>query len=88
MKGIIDGRFVIKPNSYIINLRDVDFITFKENENELGTYWIKFHMGGKEARYVCESVEDLQKLLQLWTTQLGMSPDKTDDITKKILAVE
>ncbi len=71
MKGIIEGRFLIKHNSYIIDLKSVDFITYKENENEIGTYWIKLHIGGKEARYVCYDLESMRKLINLWTIQQG-----------------
>ena len=71
MKGIIEGRFLIKHNSYIIDLKSVDFITYKENENEIGTYWIKLHIGGKEARYVCYDLESMRQLIDLWTIQQG-----------------
>ena len=33
-KGIIEERFLLKNESYIIDLNSVDFITWKENENK------------------------------------------------------
>lgn len=66
MKNLIGNRFVVKSNSFIVDLRDVDFITYKENENEAGTYWIKFHIGTKEARFICHSTGNLRDLIQVW----------------------
>lgn len=57
----------MKRNAYIVDLKYVDFITYKENENEIGTYWVKFHIGAKEARYVCYDLESLRSIIQYWT---------------------
>ena len=57
-------RYLIKKNSYIIDLFSVDFITWKENENEEGTYWTKLHIGTKEVRYVCQDVFELFLIVQ------------------------
>ena len=43
----------------------------QENENEIGTYWVKLHMGAKEARYVSRDINDLQLLLTQWTNVRG-----------------
>lgn len=67
MKDLIGERFLVKKNSYIVDLANVDFITYKENENEFGTYWVKFHIGGKEARYVCYNLNALRSIIQYWT---------------------
>ena len=67
MKDLIGERFVVKKNSYIVDLANVDFITYKENENEVGTYWVKFHIGQKEARYVCYDLNSLRSIIQYWT---------------------
>ncbi len=58
---------MVKKNAYIVDLKDVDFITYKENENEIGTYWVKFHIGQKEARYVCYDLNSLRDVIQYWT---------------------
>jgi hypothetical protein len=59
-------RFLIKSNSYIIDLFTVDFITWKENEKEEGTYWTKLHIGQKEVRYVCKDEWELKRIIELW----------------------
>tara|TARA_R110002020_G_scaffold53057_2_gene148701 strand:- start:2779 stop:3033 length:255 start_codon:yes stop_codon:yes gene_type:complete len=71
MNDIKENRYLLKQNSYIIDLYNVDFITWKENENEIGTYWVKLHMGAKEARYVSRDINDLQLLLTQWTNVRG-----------------
>ena len=71
MNDIKEDRYLLKQNSYIIDLYNVDFITWKENENEIGTYWVKLHMGAKEARYVSRDINDLQLLLTQWTNVRG-----------------
>ena len=65
--NLIGERFLVKKNAYIVDLKDVDFITYKENENEIGTYWVKFHIGQKEARYVCYDLNSLRDIIQYWT---------------------
>lgn len=65
--NLIGDRFLVKKNAYIVDLKDVDFITYKENENEIGTYWVKFHIGQKEARYVCYDLNSLREIIQYWT---------------------
>jgi hypothetical protein len=65
--NLIGERFLVKKNAYIVDLKDVDFITYKENENEIGTYWVKFHIGQKEARYVCYNLDSLRDIIQYWT---------------------
>jgi len=72
MKDIKKNRYLLKKNSYIIDLYNVDFITWKENEKEEGTYWVKLHMGNKEARYVSRDIDDLQLLLIQWTNVRGL----------------
>lgn len=62
---MLKGNFVIKENTFIINLNKVDFITFKLNEENFGEYWIKFHIGGKEARYICD-IDELKDILEQW----------------------
>ena len=44
MLNIIDNRYMLKGNSYLVDLCNVDFITWKENEQDLGSYWVKFHI--------------------------------------------
>ena len=59
-------RFLVKDNSYIVDLFTVDFITFKENEKEYGTYWVKLHIGTKEVRYICKDASELNEVIEIW----------------------
>jgi len=70
MNGIIENRFLLKGGSYIIDLINVDFLTWKENSTEYGTYWLKMHIGSKEARYVCSKPE-LKVIIEEWTRVHG-----------------
>tara|TARA_X000001382_G_scaffold102936_2_gene77762 strand:- start:133 stop:384 length:252 start_codon:yes stop_codon:yes gene_type:complete len=64
-------KYLIKSNSYMIDLESVDFITWKENEKNAGTYWAKLHIGSKEARYICDDVNELKDLLEQWSLIKG-----------------
>lgn len=64
-------KYLIKSNSYMIDLESVDFITWKENEKNAGTYWAKLHIGSKEARYICNDVDELKELLERWSLVKG-----------------
>lgn len=59
-------RYLIKANSYIIDLSTVDFITWKENEKQANTYWTKLHIGTKEVRYVCKDAYELKRIIEIW----------------------
>ena len=67
MDDLKENRYLVKSNSYIIDLAQVDFITWKENEKREATYWAKLHIGSKEARYVCNNITELKELISVWT---------------------
>ena len=71
MDDLKENRYLVKSNSYIIDLAQVDFITWKENEQREATYWSKLHIGSKEARYVCNNITELKKLISVWTNLKG-----------------
>ena len=75
MDDIKNERFLIKETSYLVDLKDVDFITWSENERDLGKYLAKLHIGYKETRYMCQSAEDLKTLLQTWSEVKGQKLD-------------
>lgn len=75
MDDIKNERFLIKETSYLVDLKDVDFITWSENERDLGKYLAKLHIGSKETRYMCQSAEDLKTLLQTWSEVKGEKID-------------
>ena len=83
MNDLKENRYLMKKNSYLIDLDTVDFVTWKENDKEEGTYWTKLHIGTKECRYICESLEDLQQLLITWTDIKGSPLDiELEDIVE------
>ena len=71
MKDIIQNRFILNPNSYIIDLHNVDFITFKENKANEGTCWAKLHIGSKAVKYVCDDESILKTIIQCWAKLNG-----------------
>tara|TARA_R110000744_G_scaffold116326_3_gene217486 strand:- start:369 stop:623 length:255 start_codon:yes stop_codon:yes gene_type:complete len=71
MDDLKENRYLVKSNSYIIDLAQVDFITWKENEKREATYWAKLHIGSKEARYVCNNITELRELISVWTNHKG-----------------
>jgi hypothetical protein len=71
MEDIKGNRYLLKANSYLIDLQTVDFVTWKENDKDEGTYWTKLHIGTKECRYVCGSLTELNKLIRAWSAQKG-----------------
>tara|TARA_Y100001938_G_scaffold135072_1_gene196304 strand:- start:489 stop:740 length:252 start_codon:yes stop_codon:yes gene_type:complete len=79
MDDIKNERFLIKETSYLVDLKDVDFITWSENERDLGKYLAKLHIGSKETRYMCQSAEDLKTLLQTWSEVKGEKLDLNID---------
>ena len=71
MENIKENRYIIKSGSYIIDLDNVDFVTWKENGKDEGTYWVKLHIGTKEARYVCDGKAELKEIITAWCTLRG-----------------
>ena len=76
---IKNKRYLIKANSYIVDLYNVDFITWKENDKMESTFWAKLHIGSKEARYVCDSLDELKKLLLAWADIRGEKIEIKDE---------
>jgi len=70
MDRIIEDRYVVKDESYIADLGNVDFITWRQNSDD-GNFWLKMHIGEKEVRFVCKTMNDLNKILENWTKLKG-----------------
>lgn len=71
MEDLKENRYLVKQTSYIVDLKDVDFITWSANERDLGKFLAKLHIGTKETRYMCQSAEELKGLLQGWADAKG-----------------
>ena len=79
MNELKEEKYLIKTNSYMIDLAKVDFITWKENDKKENTYWAKFHIGTKEARYVCDGIEELRTILETWSKLNGKKVEIEDE---------
>jgi len=66
-KGVIEKRFLLKNESYIIDLNDVEFLTWNKNVEREDSYWVKLHIGGKETRYICETRSELCEIINAWS---------------------
>ncbi len=73
-KDLKDERFLLKGDAYIVDLANVDFLTWRKNEKENGTYWLKMHFQTKEARYICDKYE-LATIVMAWTKMHGKELD-------------
>ena len=58
-------NFVYEDGKWMVDLRDVDFITMKQNWDD-NTFHVKMHIGGKEVRLVFNEEEEVTKLLETW----------------------
>jgi len=79
MEELKNNRYLLKGNSYIIDLYNVDFITWKENDKVQATYWAKLHIGSKETRFICNSLSELKTLVQAWTNIRGKEANITEE---------
>ena len=62
LQGYIHGA------SFIVALRDVEFLTWRLNE-DTGDYWVKFHVpSGKEIRIKVDE-DDLKYIVSVWTSE-------------------
>lgn len=71
MITIKDG-FLIRDDAFIIGLSDVNFISWRQNEDNL-VFWIKLHLeaNGKEAKIRCDTREELDDVLYEWKKARG-----------------
>tara|TARA_R110000868_G_scaffold144758_5_gene364140 strand:+ start:11199 stop:11498 length:300 start_codon:yes stop_codon:yes gene_type:complete len=75
MNDIIENKFILKGESYIADLAKVDFLTWNENDKIKGTYFMKFHIGAKETRFVCSSKPELIGIIKAWCIANGKDID-------------
>jgi len=75
MNDIIENKFILKGESYIADLQKVDFLTWNENDKIAETYFVKFHIGTKETRFVCSSKKELLGIIKAWCQANGKNVD-------------
>jgi hypothetical protein len=67
---------MVKTEKYSVKLNEIEFITWKENDED-GTWWAKFHMpSGKELREVFASEKELEDFVQEWAESKGIKEIK------------
>ena len=71
MEDLKENRYLIKKTSYVVDLNNVDFITWNENERDVGKFLAKLHIGTKETRYMCQTALELKQLLEGWAEAKG-----------------
>ena len=65
-KGLIKNRFLLKNGSFIIDLDEVEFLTWNKNMKLEESYWVKLHVGSKDTRYICDTREELCDIINAW----------------------
>jgi dipeptidyl aminopeptidase/acylaminoacyl peptidase len=78
---ILDDRYILRQGSYVVDLATVDFLTWKKDDDKMkwdrdgqyfekkskGYFWVKMHIGTKEARFICKDKSELIRIIKLWT---------------------
>ena len=67
MNELIDERYVLKPGSYLADLSNVDFITWRQSDEGI---MLKLHIDQKEIRFVCNK-KLAEEILGIWTKFRG-----------------
>ena len=75
MNDVIENKFILKDESYIADLQKVDFLTWNENDKRKGEYFMKFHIGTKETRFICSSKNELLGIIKSWCAANGKDVD-------------
>jgi hypothetical protein len=73
---IIEEKYLIKKGNYIVDLQKVDFITWRNNEKSIGKYLLRLHIGSKEVGYMCQTIDEVKKVINSW----GMTNGKEIEI--------
>jgi len=63
-----EERFLIKRGGFVIDFKNVDFITYTQNEDSPEKWLMKFHIGDKETRYMSKSTQDTLEILENWAS--------------------
>lgn len=58
-------EYVSAQDKWIVDLRDVDFITMKQNWDD-NNFHIKMHIGTKEVRFILEQQQQVDQLIKQW----------------------
>jgi len=69
--AFISNGFVVKAGSWIINLRDVEFMTYRLNDKDETSYLVAFHIGDKETKIMVNDIQAVKELFKSWTNAKG-----------------
>tara|TARA_R100000005_G_C4989339_1_gene197045 strand:- start:945 stop:1391 length:447 start_codon:yes stop_codon:yes gene_type:complete len=61
---VING-FIYISNKWCIDLMNVDFISFKQDEDTYN-YFVKLHIGSKHVRMWLSELKDVNELIEIW----------------------
>tara|TARA_R100001086_G_C11836529_1_gene257995 strand:+ start:1330 stop:1626 length:297 start_codon:yes stop_codon:yes gene_type:complete len=70
--AFIAEEFVIKSGSWIIDLKDVQFMTYRLNEKDETSYLVAFHIGDKETKIMVDDISAVKELFTAWTNAKGL----------------
>jgi len=83
--AFIAEKFVIKSGSWIIDLKDVQFMTYRLNERDETSYLINFHIGSKETKIMVDDIDSVKQLFNCWTEAKGLEVDfEKEDIKGEV----
>jgi len=71
----ITDSFIEKDNTWIVDFKNIDFITWKENY-DTKSYFVKLHIGAKETRLQLGYKEEVEELITSWKKSRGENNDK------------
>ena len=67
----MENKYILHTKRAVVNLKDVEFITWRQND-ENGEWWAKLHLpSSKEIRLVYATYEEMQELIELWEEARG-----------------
>ena len=62
----MENNYIVYLEQGVINLQDVEFITWRQNDKNQD-WWAKLHMpSGKDVRLIYASKPELMDLIELW----------------------
>lgn len=61
-------EFVVKSGRWIVNLANVDFMTYRANEKIHGAYLVTMHIGDKEVKVMADHIYAVKELFLRWAT--------------------
>lgn len=69
--AFISNDFVVKSGSWIVDLKDVQFMTYRLNDKDETSYLVAFHIGDKETKIMVSNIEAVRELFKSWTNAKG-----------------